>query len=73
MTQKFLADVNFWLAFAVPVHTSHTSALYWFSNQANDSVCFCRMAQQGFLRLLTDVRVFKDEAITVVNSKDTAR
>ena len=68
MTQKFLADVNFWLALAMPVHTSHASALYWFSSQANDSVCFCRMAQQGFLRLLTDVRVFKDEAITLPES-----
>ncbi len=68
MTQKFLADVNFWLAIAIGAHANHASAAHWFSSQGDDSVGYCRMTQQGFLRLLTDVRVFKTDAVTLPES-----
>jgi toxin-antitoxin system PIN domain toxin len=36
----------------------------WFEEAAHDSCAFCRLTQQGFLRLATNPTVFKDEAAT---------
>ena len=62
----FLADINFWLALAFQSHPKHVSAKGWFDRQADDSVFFCRMTQQGMLRLATYRPIFKDEAVTMI-------
>jgi hypothetical protein len=51
----YLADVNLWLALAFESHVHHASAAAWFRGLAStDSCAFCRMTQQGFLRLSTN-------------------
>lgn len=48
----FLLDVNVWLALAFPDHAHHLQALGAFRRATvARPACFCRPAQQGFLRL----------------------
>lgn len=70
MTTKYLADVNFWLALAFDFHAGHAAATDWFETQNDEAVSFCRMTQQGFLRLASDRRVFPDDALTLVEAWD---
>ena len=60
-----LPDINVWLALAFEVHFHHGSAKAWFEGTGPDSCAFCRLTQQGFLRLATNPAVFKDEAVTM--------
>jgi toxin-antitoxin system PIN domain toxin len=61
-----LPDVNVWLALTFDSHIHHPPAKAWFDNLANDTVChFCRLTQQGFLRLATNRRVFGKHALTL--------
>jgi len=59
-----LADINIWLALTFEVHAHHRTAKAWFEGTGPDSCAFCRLTQQGFLRLATNPAVFKDEART---------
>lgn len=59
----FLADVNVWLALAFESHVHHPSARNWFDSAADGSCFFCRLTQQGFLRLATNPKAFGDEAV----------
>ena len=47
----FLPDINLWLALAFKSHFHHASANRWFDGSRSGSFCFCRLTQQGFLRL----------------------
>ena len=59
-----LPDVNVWLALTFDSHTHHPAAKAWFDGLANDPVCcFCRLTQQGFLRLATNRSVFGKDAV----------
>jgi len=60
-----LADINIWLALTFEVHAHHRTAKAWFEGTGPDSCAFCRLTQQGFLRLATNPAVFKDEAVTM--------
>ena len=60
-----LPDINVWLALAFEVHFHHGAAKAWFEGTEPDSCAFCRLTQQGFLRLATNPAVFKDEAVTM--------
>ncbi len=60
-----LPDINFWLALAFEVHAHHRIAAAWFEKTEPDSCAFCRLTQQGFLRLATNPAVFKNEAVTL--------
>jgi predicted nucleic acid-binding protein len=60
----YLPDVNAWLALAFEAHADHTTALAWFGPAAEKGCAFCRMTQQGFLRLATNPAAFGDEAVT---------
>ena len=60
-----LPDINVWLALAFEVHFHHGTAKAWFEGTEPDSCAFCRLTQQGFLRLATNPAVFKDEAVTM--------
>jgi hypothetical protein len=65
----FLADVNIWLALAFQSHVHHSAAKSWFESlPAGQTVRFCRMTQQGFLRLATNPKAFGDEAVTLVRA-----
>lgn len=61
-----LPDVNLWLALAFEAHVHHTAAKAWFDPLSEADRCaFCRMTQQGFLRLVTNPKAFGDEAVTL--------
>ena len=60
-----LPDVNCWLALIFEVHTHHRQAKKWFDLAGFDSCAFCRLTQQGFLRLATNRQVFGEETITM--------
>jgi uncharacterized protein len=60
----FLPDVNVWLALAFEIHFHHAIAKSWYEG-SNESCCFCRWTQQGFLRLATNPAVFKKDAATL--------
>ena len=53
-----LLDVNIWLALVLSKHTHHRAARAWLEDQAESaSLCFCRVTQQGLVRLLTTAEV----------------
>ena len=60
-----LPDINVWLALAFEVHVHHWRAVEWLGRAATGSCAFCRLTQQGFLRLATNPSVFGDEALTL--------
>ncbi len=61
-----LPDINVWLALTFESHVHHRSAKTWFDSLATDARCvFCRMTQQGFLRLATNPQAFGEEAVTL--------
>ena len=61
----FLPDINLWLALAFESHVHHGGAKNWFDGATNDGCCFCRLTQQGFLRLATNPKAFGEEAVTL--------
>jgi toxin-antitoxin system PIN domain toxin len=64
----FLPDVNLWLALAFEVHVHHLAARAWFEGEDDGAFGFCRMTQQGFLRLASNPRVFKEEAVSLARA-----
>ena len=49
---------NIWLALALSKHTHHRAARAWLEGQPESaSLCFCRVTQQGLVRLLTTAEV----------------
>ena len=62
---KFLPDINVWLALTFSGHPHHASALAWFDSAPPESCAFCRMTQQGFLRLASNPKVFLSDALTL--------
>src|SRR5512145_681128 len=61
----FLPDVNLWLALAFQSHIHHVAAKEWFEKSASEGCSFCRMTQQGFLRLATNPKAFGSEAVSL--------
>ncbi len=64
----FLPDVNLWLSLAFGSHVHHTAARDWFESLSGDRCLFCRMTQQGFLRLATNPKAFGAEAVTLADA-----
>jgi len=61
----FLPDVNLWLALAFESHVHHAVAKNWFEGLSSEGCSFCRLTQQGFLRLATNPKAFGAEAVTL--------
>jgi toxin-antitoxin system PIN domain toxin len=59
-----LADVNFWLALEIDDHIHHASAMGWLQDTPEEDIAFCRITQNGFLRLLTNPHVMKTDVLT---------
>jgi toxin-antitoxin system PIN domain toxin len=59
-----LPDVNVWLALTFESHLHHRAAAQWFSRGAEQGCAFCRVTQQGFLRLATNPSAFGAEAVS---------
>jgi uncharacterized protein len=68
MTRMFLPDINLWLALAFESHVHHAAAKGWFEGLASERCSFCRLTQQGFLRLATNPKAFGTEAVTLVEA-----
>jgi toxin-antitoxin system PIN domain toxin len=65
MTKTQLLDVNVWLALAFDSHAHHAKAKAWFDGLTGELCHFCRMTQQGFLRLAANPKVFGPDARTL--------
>jgi predicted nucleic acid-binding protein len=61
----FLLDINLWLALAFEVHVHHVAGKRWFDGVQTGPFFSCRLSQQGFLRLASNPRVFKEEAVSL--------
>ncbi len=64
----FLHDINVWLALAFEAHFHHRAAKARFNALPDDASAFCRMTQQGFLRLATNPRAMQDDAVSMVDA-----
>ena len=63
-----LPDVNVWLALTFDSHAHHPAAKSWFDALSDEPCFFCRMTQQGFLRLATNPLVFGTHALTLTEA-----
>jgi len=61
---NYLVDVNVWLALALIGHVHQTTTLKWFEESAIGLTYFCRVTQQGLLRLLTNPKVMGANILT---------
>ena len=65
----YLADVNVWVALSIVEHVHEKLAKDWFTGlPERDSVLFCRVTQQGLLRLLTNPAVMKTDVRTALEA-----
>lgn len=67
MKKTFLPDVNVWLALIFDSHVHHPVAKAWF-NGLSETCSFCRVTQQGMLRLATNSTVFGRHALMMVEA-----
>jgi toxin-antitoxin system PIN domain toxin len=63
--KMLLPDVNVWLALTFDSHVHHPAAKMWFDALTGNVCSFCRITQQGFLRLATNPSVFGSHALTM--------
>lgn len=64
----YLPDVNFWLALAFESHFHHAAAKSWFEALTDERCSYCRLTQQGFLRLATNPQAFEQEAVSMIDA-----
>lgn len=64
----WLADINLWLALTFSGHDHHRAAVEWFDGIDAGSCAFCRMTQQGYLRLASNPAVFKSDALSMTDA-----
>jgi toxin-antitoxin system PIN domain toxin len=71
-TRSFLfPDVNVWIALTYRGHIHHRAAMAWLESAPDDSeLCFCRLTQLGFLRLLTTAAVMGNKVLTQAGAWD---
>ncbi len=60
-----LPDVNVWLALAFNAHIHHAAAKAWHGGLSNQCCFFCRLTQQGFLRLSTNPKALPNQAVSL--------
>ena len=62
-------DINVWLVLVFAAHVHHSPAKAWFDGLPVEVDCrFCRLTQQGFLRIATNPKAFGAEALTLVDA-----
>jgi toxin-antitoxin system PIN domain toxin len=62
-----LPDVNVWIAIAADRHEHHETARQWFDT-VSVPVCFCRVTQMAFLRLLTNPNAMGEDLLRPVDA-----
>jgi toxin-antitoxin system PIN domain toxin len=68
MKRTFLLDVNVWVALSFDHHDHHAAALTWMNALNDESLAFCRMTQQGLLRLATNSRLMCEHVLTLAEA-----
>lgn len=63
-----LPDINVWVALAFTGHKHHPPVQEWFKSVATSSAFFCRLTQQGFLRLLSNQTVARHEVLSLAEA-----
>jgi uncharacterized protein len=64
-TLSVFPDVNVWIALTLGSHVHNRIAAQWLEDVPPDShICFCRITQLGFLRLLTTQAVMGADALS---------
>jgi toxin-antitoxin system PIN domain toxin len=64
----YLPDINVWLALAFTDHEHHPAALKWFEKRAQGDCAFCRLTQQGLLRLATTAQATAGNPLTLIKA-----
>ncbi len=65
-------DVNVWIALSYDGHVHHKAAQEWFSTlDENAMLCFCRITQISFLRLLTTAAILGRDVLTQASAWET--
>lgn len=64
----YLPDVNLWLALTFQKHVHHSAAKTWFDQVPDASCYFCRLTQQGLLRLATNPKAFGADAVPMIDA-----
>ena len=59
--RSYFPDINVWIALAYGGHEHHIPAATWLGEIDDDSIYFCRFTQLGFLRLLTNAVIMKED------------
>ena len=59
-----MPDINVWIALASDCHVHHELAKNWFAEIEPGDAAFCRFAQMGFLRLITNRHVMGADVVT---------
>jgi predicted nucleic acid-binding protein len=59
----YFPDINVWVALSAERHVFCLAAESWLSSIQDEKLSFCRITQMGFLRLLTNPHVMKDEVM----------
>lgn len=67
MKKIYLPDTNIWLALTFDSHVHHPAAKSWF-NGLKETCFFCRMTQQGLLRLSTNQAAFGRHALRLADA-----
>jgi len=62
--RSYFPDINVWVALTYQGHDHYPIAAEWFQNLEISPIFFCRLTQLGFLRLLTNAAVMRDEVRT---------
>jgi len=68
MRKMLLPDVNVWLALVFDAHMHHPRALAWLKSITDEMAFFCRLTQQGFLRLSNNPKVFPRDAVSATTA-----
>ena len=71
LKKSCLVDVNVWIALAYDLHVHHSVARKWFDGLEPEQALFCRLTQLGFLRLLTNRKVMKDDTLNQLEAWKT--
>lgn len=68
MRRTLLPDVNVGVALSFSTHAHHLPANNWFKTLSSESLVFCRMTQQGLLRLASNAKVFPKDAVSLTDA-----
>src|SRR5689334_8464646 len=68
MMKMHLPDVNVWVALSISTHKHHPAASAWYLAHFQEGCSFCRLTQQGFLRLVSSERIFGPASVSMTEA-----